>query len=100
MKSEEKFDPILNGDARLEAQDYISNIEYNFYDGIKEVAKYKKYMHWTAEVPKNCYFGRIHMNNEDLISELHETSLHIVDTILNDLLTRYRELCKKYGFVI
>jgi hypothetical protein len=31
------------------------------------------------------------MNNEDLIAELHEMSVAVADTILNDLLQRHRE---------
>jgi hypothetical protein len=53
IQTEEKFDPVLNGQARTEAQDYISNPEYSFYDGVKEISKYKKYVHWCADIPKN-----------------------------------------------
>lgn len=87
--AEEKFAPILNGEARDRANEFITG-KRDFHEGVMELPYFKKFMDMTYEIPKNEYFDRVRLNNEDAISGMMDVAKGHFNTLMDYLSKFYR----------
>jgi len=85
----------MNGEAKEKAFKFISD-EHTFYDGIAELKYYKEFMEMTYNIPKNAFFDRIRLNNEDVAIGLMEIGRSHLNILMNHLIHTYREHNLKY----
>ena len=87
---EKEFRPILSGEAKAKAENFI-NEEHSFQEGISELEYYKEFVAACRRIPKNVFFGRVRVNNEDIIAELLDLANLHVHIVLDNLIEMYRE---------
>lgn len=61
-----------------------------FHDGVKELPYFKHYMDMTYEIPKNEYFDRVRLNNEDVIGGMMDVAKMHFNLLLDHLVKYYR----------
>ncbi|CAG7837267.1 unnamed protein product [Allacma fusca] len=84
------FQPLLGGEARAKAENFVSE-GYSFQEGIHALDYYKDFITLCREIPKNVFFGRVRVNNEDIIAELLDLANLHVHIILDSLIEMYRQ---------
>jgi len=87
--TEEKFAPILNGEAKARAREFIAG-KRNFHEGVHELPYFKEFMDMTYEIPKNEYYDRIRLNNEDVIGGMMDVARLHFNMLLEYLIKFYR----------
>lgn len=62
----------------------------SFYEGVDELPYFRRYMDMTYEIPKNVYFDRIRLNNEDVITGMMDVAKHHFNLLMDYLIKFYR----------
>lgn len=96
---EERFAPILNGEAKEKADEIISG-KKNFHEGVLELPYFREFMDMTYDIPKNEYFERIRLNNEDAIGGMMDVAKGHFNTLMDYLSKFYRRHNYKYDIEI
>lgn len=86
----EKFAPILNGEAKARANEFILG-KRDFAEGVNELPYFQQFMDMTYEIPKNVYFDRIRLNNEDVITGMMDVAKVHFNMLLDYLTKFYRK---------